>query len=328
MARHHDIPLPFTIDDLTLASAVRFFYLNAILVTVSLNVVPSVARRLYAYGKSAPAAAPAGAGSSPVALLARLRVPHAWFAHFYVLSLAVQLFWLLQIFSAGSFLRRLLAVLPHDVVTTSGGTGPPRVVEGPPGDQSFETILLCIVCMAMQSARRAYESLCIQKPGPSPMGILIYIAGISHYLVMGLAVWCDGVGTLAANDNLPLAHPSTYLRVPRLNTLLALPVFFLASGAQHDAHAHLASLKKYSLPTHPLFALTLSPHYLAECAIYASLAVLGAPRDRWVNGTLAYVAVFVCVNLSFGAAITRRWYADKFGEQQIANRARLLPFIY
>ncbi|EPS44285.1 hypothetical protein H072_1728 [Dactylellina haptotyla CBS 200.50] len=302
------------LQGVSLAAAVRFFYLNAILVTITLNVFPPFARKLYTYGKNAQISngdkekKEESLLDVPLNLLAKLQVPHGWFTHFYAFSLAVQLFWLLQILSHGRILQSFLSILPNSDAVTPPDS--PQIVPAPPGQQSFETILLCIICMGMQSARRLYEALEVQKPGTSKMGILIYIAGLTHYTAMGFATFAEGIDTLRLNSNLPLSHPSNLLKPPRVNTLIALPFFFLATGFQHDAHVHLASLVKYSYPTHPLFAYTLSPHYLAECVIYASFVVLGAPTGRWVNTTLLYVSVFVCVNLTFCAGITRSWYED------------------
>ncbi|KAF3931047.1 hypothetical protein ABW20_dc0104313 [Dactylellina cionopaga] len=351
--------------DTSLSDLVRLFYLNAVLITVTLNVFPPFARHLYAYGKNSTKdnndkdskdnkvdakdvkvknaedstdlkhekdakSGEDGDGEGildrALGLLSCLRVPHAWFTHFYALSLAVQLFWLLQILFHGRILQSLLSLFSSGVYNPPVS---PRVVPPPPGEQSFETILLCILCMAMQSARRLHESLNIQTSSPSSkMGILIYIAGITHYTAMGLATFANGTATLHLNSNIPLAHPSDLLKPPRLNTLIALPLFFLASGLQHDAHVHLASLVKYSLPAHLLFEYTLSPHYLAECVIYGSLVILGAPRGEWFNTSLFYVWVFVCVNLTFGANITRTWYETKFGKESVKDKWRILPFIY
>ncbi|KAK6509603.1 hypothetical protein TWF481_004338 [Arthrobotrys musiformis] len=344
--------LPGLLADTDLSGIVRFFYVNAILITITLNVFPPFARRLYTYGKNASDidTKPTKAGAkdedkkprtttkSPLDglldIVGKLQVPHSWFTHFYAFSFAVQLFWLLQVISHGRVLQLVLENLPgaqppeDENATISKQEEEPRIVPGPDGSQSLETILLCIICMTMQSARRLWESIYIQKPGSSKMGILIYIAGITHYTMMGLATWCEGIQTLRLNTNIPISHPSDLLKPPRINTLLAIPFFFLGSGLQHDAHVHLASLVKYSLPVHPLFSYTLSPHYLLECVIYGSFVVIGAPKGQWVNKSLLYVWIFVCLNLGFGANITRKWYEGKFGRKSVEDKWRMVPYVY
>ncbi|KAF3274691.1 hypothetical protein TWF970_007678 [Orbilia oligospora] len=330
--------------DINLTSVVQFFYFNAILITITLNVFPPFARKLYTYGKNASDTKPTKAATKDVDkkprtttepkspldvlldLVGKLQVPHSWFMHFYAFSFAVQLFWLLQVIFHGRILQLVLDNLPGNQ-PPKDAVVEPQIVPGPDGSQSLETILLCIICMTMQSARRLWESIYIQKSGNSKMGILIYIAGITHYTMMGFATWCEGIETLRLNTNIPISHPSDLLKPPRINTLLAIPFFFLGSGLQHDAHVHLASLVKYSLPIHPLFSYTLSPHYLLECVIYGSFVVIGAPKGQWLNKSLLYVWIFVCINLGFGANITRKWYEGKFGRKSVEDKWRLVPYI-
>ncbi|EGX51619.1 hypothetical protein AOL_s00054g318 [Orbilia oligospora ATCC 24927] len=245
--------------DINLTSVVQFFYFNAILITITLNVFPPFARKLYTYGKNASDTKPTKAATKDVDkkprtttepkspldvlldLVGKLQVPHSWFMHFYAFSFAVQLFWLLQVIFHGRILQLVLDNLPGNQ-PPKDAVVEPQIVPGPDGSQSLETILLCIICMTMQSARRLWESIYIQKSGNSKMGILIYIAGITHYTMMGFATWCEGIETLRLNTNIPISHPSDLLKPPRINTLLAIPFFFLGSGLQHDAHVHLASL--------------------------------------------------------------------------------------
>lgn len=102
----------------------------------------------------------------------------------------------------------------------------------------------------------------------------------------------------------------------------------MASGIQHDCHHYLASLKKYTVPLHPLFLRVLCPHYTAECVIYLSLALLAAPRGEMVNKTLLCGLLFVVVNLGVTAGNSKRWYIEKFGEDSVRGRWRMIPGIY
>lgn len=115
---------------------------------------------------------------------------------------------------------------------------------------------------------------------------------------------------------------------PLLRTMLWLPVFIIASGIQHDCHKYLSSLPKYTLPTLPMFQELICPHYTAECVIYLSLAFLAAPKGDIVNRTILASFVFVSVNLSITAAKTKKWYAEKFGKEEVACRWILLPYLY
>ena len=115
---------------------------------------------------------------------------------------------------------------------------------------------------------------------------------------------------------------------PSMRTMLCLPVFILGSGVQHDCHAYLASLPKYTLPVHPLFQSIICPHYTAECVIYASMAVIAAPAGAWVNRTLFCVLIFIVVNLGVTASSSKEWYAQKFGRDKVEGRWKLLPLIF
>jgi 3-oxo-5-alpha-steroid 4-dehydrogenase 3 len=115
---------------------------------------------------------------------------------------------------------------------------------------------------------------------------------------------------------------------PSLRTFLCLPIFLFASGLQHDAHHYLSSLKKYTLPSHPLFRTIVCPHYTAECVIYLSLALIAAPRGEMINKTVLSAALFVAVNLGVTAGVTKCWYMQKFGEEPVRGRWNMIPWVY
>lgn len=108
--------------------------------------------------------------------------------------------------------------------------------------------------------------------------------------------------------------------------MLSFPVFLLASGVQHDCHMYLASLPKYTLPMHPAFQVLICPHYTAECLIYLSFAIMGAPGGALVNQTLFCAFLFVYVNLSVSASTTKKWYAEKFGKDKVVGRGEMIPY--
>lgn len=115
---------------------------------------------------------------------------------------------------------------------------------------------------------------------------------------------------------------------PSFKTIVFLPVFFMASGMQHDCHHYLASLKEYTVPAHPLFFKIVSPHYTAECVIYLTLAILAAPEGELVNKTVLCGLFFVVVNLGVTARNSRLWYQTKFGEDSVRGKWTFLPGLY
>ena len=115
---------------------------------------------------------------------------------------------------------------------------------------------------------------------------------------------------------------------PTVRTFLCVPLFLIASGLQHDCHHFLFSLKKYTLPDHPLFRGIVCPHYGAECLIYLSLTYLAAPPGQVVNKTMLSCLAFVAVNLGLTAQNTKTWYMEKFGREAVQDRWLMIPYIY
>jgi 3-oxo-5-alpha-steroid 4-dehydrogenase 3 / polyprenol reductase len=115
---------------------------------------------------------------------------------------------------------------------------------------------------------------------------------------------------------------------PSLKTFIAVPIFILASGIQHDCHVYLAGLTKYTLPDHHLFQSIVCPHYTSECLIYLAIAIVAAPRGQLLNTTVLSGIGFVFSNLAVTADSTRKWYVEKFGAQKLEGRWRMVPYIY
>jgi len=97
---------------------------------------------------------------------------------------------------------------------------------------------------------------------------------------------------------------------------------------QHDCHMYLAGLKKYTLPQRYLFRLIVCPHYTSECLIYLAIAIVAAPEGQSLNKTVLAGLAFVVSNLAVTADSTRKWYVEKFGEESLKGRWRMLPFVY
>lgn len=141
--------------------------------------------------------------------LAELRVPHEWFLHFYVVSVACSLFWAVQIISKTS----LVVALCRN--SRSGGT------------MSMNQIVLTWSLMAAQGVRRLIESITLGKASASKMWFVHWILGTVFYVAMSVAVWIEGAGTLLTLINtlhsLGLAdsifssryHPASRVTSPR-----------------------------------------------------------------------------------------------------------------
>ena len=112
-------------------------------------------------------------------IVAAIQVPHAWFTHFYVVSVASSIFWGVQIFTQGSYLKAI-----HDLARSQDG----RSVMSP--DQT----ILAWALMSVQGTRRLLESMTTKTHSKSNMFIAHWLLGIIFYLAMGVAVWIEGIG--------------------------------------------------------------------------------------------------------------------------------------
>ncbi|KAA6407952.1 MAG: 3-oxo-5-alpha-steroid 4-dehydrogenase [Lasallia pustulata] len=311
------------------AHVLRAFFLAAASTILLFNGVPALRSRYLAYG---PRATPRdthdqGKYASKPDLtnirrvkpyrvetlldhLATYQVPHAYFTHFYIVSVVSSVFWGVQLLAQGAAVKALASY--------SSSTRP---------EESMSTgqVFLAWSLMAVQGLRRLYESVTLAKPSSAKMWFVHWLIGIGFYLAVGVAVWMEGVGTVVSAtpklDDLRLSPPS-------LGTLVCLPIFILASGVQYDCHAYLASLQKYTLPAHPAFEKLICPHYFAECLIYIALTFIAAPKGALVNKTVFTALIFVSVNLGVTADISRDWYAQKFGADKIAGKWRIIPLVY
>ncbi|KAK8153670.1 hypothetical protein IWX90DRAFT_74306 [Phyllosticta citrichinensis] len=289
----------------------RSLFLTAASIVVAVYAIPALRERFLAYGSRATTPRPASA--SPLApvldRLATYRVPHRWFNHFYLLSVLCSLFWAQQYFFHGPVLRLVLDNAAAD----------PRAAHVP-----LARIHLAWLLMLAQGLRRLFESTCVSKPSSSSMWVTHWLLGLFFYAAMSVAVWIEASQTLQAN------HVSTggldVFLDPR--ALVGTALFHWASVQQHRAHAYLASLKKYTLPTDGAFDLVVCPHYSFECVLYFALAIVAAPEGQWINKTILCALIFVAANLGITAVGTREWYGAKFGKEAVGKRARMVPFVW
>ncbi|KAL4911250.1 hypothetical protein BDW74DRAFT_172717 [Aspergillus multicolor] len=315
--------------------ALRAFFIFAACTIFAVSLPDSLRSRFVPYGAratstaaaesepSATATAPSTSESTSVSPLsaspvtraldyaATLRVPHSYFTQFYVILVLSSIFWALQLLSHGRAFQAIAARIRPEHLE-------PAV--------SINQVMLCWSLLLIQGVRRLQECLSFSKPSASKMWFVHWLAGVGFYLAVAVAVWIDGAGTVLSH-RLSLDDFSLTSRFSG-RTLLSLPIFLVASGIQHDCHHYLFSLKKYTLPTHPMFSWILCPHYTAECIIYLSLALLAAPGGEIFNKTLLSAVFFVAVNLGVTASTTRQWYRQRFGEGAVQGKWNMIPLIY
>lgn len=305
--------------------ALRSFFLLAAATTVSVSIPSSLRSRFLIYGPRATSTdsdpqsksrAEDSSTSRPLDYLATWRVPHSYFTQFYIASVFSSVLWAIQLLCRGSLFEAIASRVDHEHRVQT---------------MSLTQVLVCWILFAMQGSRRLWESYYFAKPSTSKMWFVHWLLGLGFYLAAGIAIWIEGSEALM-KFNLTMDHLKI-TRAPSLRTFLCIPLFLVASGMQHDCHHFLFSLKKYSLPDHPIFRAVVCPHYGAECIIYLSLALLGAPRGQMVNKTLLTCLAFVAVNLGITARTTKNWYLEQFGGdredyEQIKSRWLMIPYIY
>lgn len=113
-------------------------------------------------------------------LVGLLEVPHSWFLHFYVVSVAYSAFWAWQYLTHGTIMGWLAREQVRDGQTS---------VE-------LSRVFVAWGLMTLQGLRRLYESLFVTKSGSSPMSSLHWIAGVLFYAGMSISVWIEGSGGL------------------------------------------------------------------------------------------------------------------------------------
>ncbi|KAI5236851.1 hypothetical protein E4T42_09347 [Aureobasidium subglaciale] len=292
---------------LDLVIFLRTSFLLAAIAALLTHIVPSLRTRFLAYGSRQNGQQPSKLSANPLDALATLQVPHGWFGSFYVVSTLCSFIWFSQILLDQSLWRNLA------VLTTFNKS------------MTLDQVIVTWVLMLLQGVRRLYESLEFTKPSSARMWIGHWALGMWFYASMSVAVWIEGSPTLL-KESFEFSHLT--IEPPSLRTFVGCLIFILASGVQHDCHAYMASLKKYSVPEHPVFNHLVCPHYFAECLIYFAIAIVAAPVGAWLNWTVACALVFVGVNLGVTADGTREWYVQKFGPESVGGKWKMVPFVF
>ncbi|CAG8091619.1 unnamed protein product [Penicillium salamii] len=292
--------------------ALRAFFLLAAATTITISIPASLHSRFLVYGPRAAStkASPPPQNKGLLDTLATWQVPHSYFTQFYIASILSSIFWVIQISCRGVVFQAIAT----------------RVNEQNRPSMSITQLVICCVLLFMQGARRLWECIAFSKPSTSHMWFVHWLLGLSFYLATGVAIWIEGSRTLLTRE-LSIAH-FQMTNAPSLRTFAIVPLFLIASGLQHDSHHYLSSLKKYTLPEHPMFRGVVCPHYGAECVIYLSLALVAAPQGEWINKTMLTCFIFVAVNLGLTARNTKEWYASKFGNNSVKDWWFMIPYVY
>jgi 3-oxo-5-alpha-steroid 4-dehydrogenase 3 len=223
--------------------------------------------------------------------LQALTVPHSYFTHFYIVSLACSLFWAWARLGEGN--------LPT-------------------------TTTVAWLLMLLQGARRTLESYTYSSNSKSRMWFGHWILGLLFYVTINAAIFLDDDSKPASPSHAP---PSGNWKLWLLPPLI-LTCHVLQHSYHAYLYRLRIQNSTYQLPSHPLFPNLLCPHYTCETVIYLLLSLLAAPPGRSVNWTLACGTVFVVVNLGVTAAGTKVWYEERFGRQNVRGRKRMVPYIW
>lgn len=163
----------------------RAFFLLATVATLSANALPVLHPLLVSYGPRSTATSPKGGPqqhltgkrSPPLDFINKLQVPHSWFIHYYIASVASSLFWAYQIANRGHAFK-VLATLSRGETHAS---------------MTMNQAIITWLFMAVQGSRRLYECVTLLKPSTAKMPVTTWVVGIAFYLIMGLSVWIEAL---------------------------------------------------------------------------------------------------------------------------------------
>jgi 3-oxo-5-alpha-steroid 4-dehydrogenase 3 len=161
----------------------KVFFTIGIAVGLGGTLIPSFRQQVMNYGSRrsyisprSEAEAPQNQSAKLFNFVASLQVPHTWFMHYYLISVASSIFWAVQIFTQGRAFR-YLASQSHPPV--SGMT--------------INQVVLAWCFMTLQGMRRLYECIKLTKSSQSKMWVGLWLLGIAYYIFMGISVWIEGI---------------------------------------------------------------------------------------------------------------------------------------
>lgn len=160
----------------------KSFFALGIAVNIGGVLVPSFREQIMNYGSRAIVQKTEGKTKTPKSKLdhildriASFQVSHAWFIHFYVVSVLSSIFWAVQLLTRGSAFNFLASL------QTSSTTG-----------MTVNQAALVWCFMTLQGIRRLYESIVLAKSSQSKMWVGLWLVGMAFYTFIGISIWIEG----------------------------------------------------------------------------------------------------------------------------------------
>ena len=217
-------------------------------------------------------------------------VPHAWFAHFYVVGVVVALAMIAMLVVLMTWACKGKSMASTAVADISRTMAPVM--------QVFPLLLF-----AAHVIRRLWESVYVFEASDARMSVLGYCAGMSYYVALPPSLCIDRIGALVFDSPHVSCRPLTPIAPMTMATFgvgFGAVLFVYGSWIQHSCHLHLASLRRlqsprhggsrreaytrfganissssrdtrYALPYKGWFRHVACPHYTAEIIVYIGL---------------------------------------------------------
>ncbi|KAM7354456.1 polyprenal reductase [Cochliomyia hominivorax] len=255
-------------------------------------------------------------------LVSKLEVPKSWFAHFYVFAFSWSMLALYLVLK-GIIMH---SVAPEYVLEfldfVAGGSANRKVLI------DSNTALVASVLMALQCARRFYETNFVQIfSKKSKINLSHYMVGYLHYFGAILALLTNTEGFV--RGSLPSSFSFTKISLVQY---ICIFLFHFSWSQQYKSNVILVNLRKdaktgqvatekHLLPSGGFFNYVSSPHMFFEIMMYVVL--LGF---LWQSFTWKLVVVWVLSNQIMNALLTHKWYQENFKNYPKFRKA-LIPFI-
>ncbi|KAI8874285.1 hypothetical protein GQ42DRAFT_159869 [Ramicandelaber brevisporus] len=294
------------------AVACRLYYIVGTCTAVMLYAVPLGRDSVLRYGKTLLGLKPANSKQSDslISWFESLRVPKAWFTHFYI----VGSLWNALIIAASLYF---------------GASGRVLVVS------SVNQVHLL---------RRLYECLYVQVLSASAMMHAgVYLLGVTYYITTPLALVIDPNPTLQQQQHLSWYDVAFILLAfnamigqyqhHKLLADLRSPSTTKSSNdkdnnnskSSKSSKSSSSSSNKYSIPRGGMFDMVSCPHYFLEIVYYSYMWLL---TGSTANITTLILVLYVAITLSISATSTHKWYKEHFGELYPLDRKRIIPAIF
>lgn len=175
--------------------------------------------------------------------------------------------------------------------------------------------------LLVHGIKRLYENFFVSKFSNTRINILHYAFGLLYYLLVS-SINFAGMAPFYLDGKIHEANLD-------FQDWIFICVFAFYLIDQFQNHQHLASLKKYTIPTFRLFEFTPSAHYLDEIIMYAILLrFYYVCSEIWgIQASFTGIFLLVAANLSVSAKETFVYYKIKFGEQ-FTTPYKLVPYVW